>query len=204
MFRLPDLPYEKSAFAGWLSPESFDFHYAKHHKTYLDKMNSAIEGTDQQKMSLEQIVASSKGGLFNNAAQSWNHTFFWHSITPKPPAPSPQLEVVKAINKTFGSLDEFRAQFTNTAISQFGSGWAWLVKDSGGKLEILSTGNADTPMTQGKIPLLTCDVWEHAYYIDHRNARPKFVEGFLNHINWDFCEKNYLGKDIPNMTAFMK
>lgn len=204
MFKLPELPYQPNTFGAWLSSESFEYHYGKHHKAYIDKMNSAIEGTDDQKLTLEDLVKKSKGGLFNNAAQSWNHTFYWHSFAPKEANPDPKLDVVKAISQKFGSIDEFKAQFANTATVQFGSGWAWLVKDSAGKLEVLSTGNAENPLTAGKTPLLTCDVWEHAYYIDHRNARPKFVEGFLHHVNWEFVEANYKGQAVPNMTQLMK
>lgn len=204
MFKLPELPYQTTAFSPWLSPESFEFHYGKHHKTYIDKLNSAIEGTDDQKLSLEELVGKSKGGVFNNAAQAWNHTFFWYGITPKPKELDKSSETYKAITKSFGTFEDFKAQFSNTAVSQFGSGWAWLVKDKSGKLEILSTANAETPATAGKTPLLTCDVWEHAYYIDHRNARPKFVEGFLNHVNWDFVEANIKGSSTPNMTQYMK
>jgi Fe-Mn family superoxide dismutase len=204
MFKLPELPYSTSALAPWLSPESFEYHYGKHHKTYIDKLNSAIEGTEDQKASLEDLVLKTKGGLFNNAAQSWNHTFFWYCISDKNNDISKFPEVQNALSKSFGSFDEFKAQFSNTAVAQFGSGWAWLVKDKSGKLEIVSTSNAETPITQGKIPLLTCDVWEHAYYIDHRNARPKFVEGFLSRVNWQFVESNLKSDKTPDMTKLMR
>ena len=204
MFRLPELPYQQSAFTPWLSAESFEFHYGKHHKTYIDKMNDAIKGTPKSEQSLEQIVKDAQGPLFNNSAQSWNHTFFWHCITPEKKSLESHKDLHQAITSAFGSVDAFKTQFQEKSVNQFASGWGWLVKNSQGKLEILSTSNAETPLTKGMIPLLTCDVWEHAYYIDHRNARPKFVEGFLQHVNWDFVAKNFAGNDIPNMTQFMR
>lgn len=204
MFRLPELPYQQSAFAPWLSPESFEFHYGKHHKAYIDKMNDAIKGTPKSEQTLEQIVQEAQGGLFNNSAQAWNHTFFWHCITPQKQTLESQKALAEAIKKDFGSVDDFKKKFQETALAQFGSGWAWLAKNPQGKLEITSTPNADTPITRGLIPILTCDVWEHAYYIDHRNARPKFVEGFLDHVNWEFAAKNYSGNAVPNMTQYMR
>lgn len=200
MFKLPKLSYETSAFTPWLSPESFDFHYGKHHKAYVDKLNAAIEGTADQDASLEDIVGKAQGGLFNNAAQAWNHTFFWNCITPG--GDECKGEILEAINSAFGSLDEFKTQFKTAAVGQFGSGWAWLVKDGSGKLEITTTANAEWP--KGKTPVMTCDVWEHAYYIDHRNARPAFLDGFLQNINWSFVNQNYTGSDIPNMTSQMR
>lgn len=202
MFKLPQLPYETDALSPWLSSESFDFHYGKHHKAYIDKLNAAIEGTPDQDATLESIVGKASGGLFNNAAQAWNHTFFWNCITPGGKALTGDL--LAAIEGEFGSLNDFNEKFKAAATGQFGSGWAWLVKDAAGKLEILGTANAETPATAGKIPLLTCDVWEHAYYIDHRNARPAFVDGFLKNINWEFVAANYTGSAVPDMTAQMR
>lgn len=204
MFRLPELPYQQSAFAPWLSAESFEFHYGKHHKAYIDKMNDAIKGTPKSEQSLEQIVKEAQAGLFNNSAQAWNHTFFWHCISASKKGLDTQKTLADAIQKDFGSVDEFKKKFQETAVGQFGSGWAWLVKNSQGKLEVIGTANADTPFVKGLVPVLTCDVWEHAYYIDHRNARPKFVEGFLEHASWEFAAKNYAGNDTPNMTQFMR
>ena len=200
MFKLPQLPYETSAFGSWLTPESFDFHYGKHHKAYIDKLNAAIEGTADQDATLEEIAGKATGGLFNNAAQAWNHTFFWNCITPG--GNECTGEILEAINTSFGSLDEFVTQFKTAAAGQFGSGWAWLVKDSSGKLEVTTTSNAEMP--KGKIPVLTCDVWEHAYYIDHRNARPTFLDGFTQNINWSFVNENFKGTSIPNMTTQMR
>lgn len=202
MFKLPDLPYESSAFGSWLSSESFEFHYGKHHKAYVDKLNAAIEGKAQAEQSLEQIVKEAKGGLFNNAAQAWNHTFFWHCLTPQTLSPSSELE--SAIKSSFGSIDDFKTKFKEASAGQFGSGWGWLVKDGSGKLEIVTTANAETPITGDKTPILTCDVWEHAYYIDHRNARPSFLDGYMKHINWDFASKNYANSGTPDMTKLMK
>lgn len=204
MFKLPELLYETNSFTPWLSPESFEYHFGKHHKAYVDKLNYAIEGTANQKLKLEEIVTKSSGGLFNNASQAWNHTFFWYGITPQEVDIANHTNILQAVNKSFGSLNEFKIQFSKIAAAHFGSGWAWLVKDKNGNLEVLSTSNAETPMTTSKTPLLTCDLWEHAYYIDYRNARPKFIDGFLKHINWDFVETNFNGKEIPDMTTLMR
>ncbi len=187
-FSLPDLPYAKGALAPHMSEETLDFHYGKHHKTYVDKANGLVEGTDFANASLEEVIMNSEGGLFNNVAQIWNHTFFWNSLTPNGGAPSATLQ--GELEKAFGSVDAFKEKFTNTAINTFGSGWAWLVKTADGGLDVVSTSNAGTPMTSGQSALLTCDVWEHAYYIDYRNARPKYLEAFWALVNWDFVEQN--------------
>lgn len=188
-FSLPELPYSMDALGPHISAETLEYHYGKHHKSYVDKLNAAIEGTPHAEKSLEEIVKSSEGGLFNNAAQVWNHTFYWNCLAPNGGG-EPTGKVAEAINDAFGSYANFKEKFTEAATSQFGSGWAWLVKNSSGKLEITKTPNAETPLTEGATPLLTCDVWEHAYYVDYRNARPKYVDAFWNLVNWDFVEKN--------------
>lgn len=189
-FELPKLPYALNALAPHISEETLQYHYGKHHQAYVNKLNTLLPGSPFEGMTLEDIILKANGGIFNNAAQVWNHTFYWHSMTPNGGG-DPQGALAAAIEKTFGSIAVFKDKFTNAAINQFGSGWAWLVKTREGQLEILSTGNADNPMTQGKIPLLTCDVWEHAYYIDTRNDRPKYVNNFWQLVNWDFAQRNF-------------
>ena len=180
---LPALPYSTDALAPYLSPETFDYHYGKHHKAYVDNLNKMIEGTDEATASLEDIIMSAEGGKFNNAAQIWNHTCYWHSMAADGGG-EPTGSVADAIDESFGSYADFRTKFTEAAVGQFGSGWAWLVLD-GGKLAVMATANADLPMKHGKQALLTCDVWEHAYYSDYRNKRPDYVDTFLDHlINW--------------------
>lgn len=182
---LPALPYEMDALAPIISRETLEFHYGKHHKAYVDNLNNLITGTEMAGNSLENIILHSSGPIFNNAAQVWNHTFYWNCMSPKG-GKAPDGELASAIDKTFGSFDKFKEQFTKTAVSTFGSGWAWLVKNGNGSLEVVSTSNAQTPMTAKQKALLTCDVWEHAYYIDYRNARPKYVEKFWELVNWEF------------------
>lgn len=189
-FELPPLPYEKDALEPHISKETIEFHYGKHHQTYVTNLNNLVPGTEFEGKTLEQIIKSSSGGLFNNAAQVWNHTFYWHCLSPNGGG-EPTGALAKAINDAFGSFAAFKEQFTKTAIGTFGSGWAWLVKNSDGSLALTSTSNAGTPMTQGQVALLTCDVWEHAYYIDFRNARPKYIEAFWSLVNWDFVAKNF-------------
>ncbi len=190
-FKLPELNYSKDALSPHISAETIEYHYGKHHQTYVDKLNAAIEGTPDAEKSLEDIVKSSTGGIFNNAAQVWNHTFYWNSLSPNGGG-EPTGELASAIKKQWGSYQAFKEAFTAAALGQFGSGWAWLVKKSDGTLAITTTGNAETPLTQkGHTALLTCDVWEHAYYVDYRNARPKYVEAFWSLVNWDFATKNY-------------
>lgn len=188
--KLPDLPYDKSALEPHISAETLDYHYGKHHQTYVTNLNNLIKGTEFEDSSLEDIVIKASGGLFNNAAQVWNHTFYWNCLSPNGGG-VPSGALADAINASFGSFDEFKTQFSQTAITTFGSGWAWLVKNSDGSLALASTSNAGTPMTDGKTPLLTCDVWEHAYYVDYRNARPKYVESFWNIVNWNFVSQNF-------------
>ena len=189
-FELPPLPYPQDALAPHISAETLEFHYGKHHQTYVNNLNNLVPNTRFADMSLEEIIKNSDGGIFNNAAQVWNHTFYWHSLTPNGGG-EPTGELLAAINKSFGSFAEFKELFTKTAIGTFGSGWAWLVKNSDGSLAVVSTSNAATPLTTAQKPLLTCDVWEHAYYIDYRNARPKYMEAFWQLVNWDFAAKNY-------------
>ncbi len=189
-FELPDLPYAKDALAPHISEETLEYHYGKHHQTYVTNLNNLVPGTEFESMSLEDIIKKSSGGIFNNGAQVWNHTFYWNSLSPNGGG-EPEGGLANAINRTFGSFEEFKAAFTKCAVTTFGSGWAWLVKNADGSLELVSTSNAGCPLTEGQTPLLTCDVWEHAYYIDYRNARPKYLEAFWNLVNWDFAAKNY-------------
>ena len=187
---LPELPYAMDALAPHISKETLEFHYGKHHATYVTKLNAAIPGTEFENASLEDIVKKSSGGVFNNAAQIWNHTFYWHCLSPNGGGP-PGGELGKAIDDAFGSFDAFKEQFTTAAVNTFGSGWAWLVKNADGSLAIESTSNAETPLTDdSKTPLMTCDVWEHAYYIDYRNARPKYMDAFWALVNWEFVAAN--------------
>ncbi|MCE3043517.1 MULTISPECIES: superoxide dismutase [Fe] [Legionella] len=188
-FSLPPLPYAMDALQPHISKETLEYHYGKHHNAYVTNLNKLIPGTQFESMSLEEIIKNSTGGIFNNSAQVWNHTFYWHCLSPQGGG-EPAGELAEAINKAFGSFAAFKEQFTQTAITTFGSGWAWLVQDNAGDLKIISTSNAGTPMTDNLTALLTCDVWEHAYYIDYRNARPDYVNAFWSLVNWDFVSKN--------------
>lgn len=188
-FELPALPYAKDAFKGVLSEETFDYHYGKHHQAYVTNLNNLVPNTKYENMDLESIIKSSEGGIFNNSAQVWNHTFFWNCLSPNGGG-DPKGELLKAIEKDFGSVKGFKEKFSAAAAGLFGSGWTWLAKGQDGKLEILPLSNAGTPLTSDKKPILTIDVWEHAYYIDYRNARPKFIEKFWDIVNWDFAAKN--------------
>ncbi len=191
-FELPSLPYDMNSLEPHISKETLEYHYGKHHQAYVNKLNDAISGTSYESMSLEQVIRDSREknemGVFNNAAQTWNHSFYWNCLSGK--KTSPGENTTKAINESFGSLDKFKEEFSNAAATQFGSGWAWLVKNTEGKLQVVKTSNAESPVTMGHTVLLTCDVWEHAYYIDYRNARPKYIEAFWNLVNWDFIESN--------------
>lgn len=188
-FELPPLPYAKDALQPHMSAETLEFHYGKHHKTYVDNLNKLLPGTDHEKMTLDQIIMKSSGPMFNNAAQIWNHTFFWNSLSPKGGG-QPSGALADALASSFGSVQAFKDKFAETAVKQFASGWGWLIKNKSGALEIVSTSNAGTPMTDGHTALLTCDVWEHAYYIDYRNRRPDFLGAFWNIVNWDFVAQN--------------
>jgi len=191
--KLPELPYAKDALAPHISAETMEYHYGKHHQTYVDKLNGMIPGTEYEDMKLEDIVRRAPdGGLFNQAAQVWNHTFYWHSMSPDGGG-EPKGELGSAISAAFGSFDDFKQQFQDKAVGNFGSGWTWLVAKGDGSLDIVNTDDADNPMRQDLKPILTCDVWEHAYYIDYRNARPKYVEAFLQLANWDFAARNLGG-----------
>ena len=188
-FTLPELPYSKDALAPHISAETLEYHHGKHHKAYVDNLNKALDGKPEASKSLEEVIMSSEGPVFNNAAQVWNHTFYWSSIKPNGGG-QPTGDLAAAIARDFGSFDKFKEEFTQAGITQFGSGWAWLVIE-GGKLKVTKTPNADLPMKHGQKALLTMDVWEHAYYIDYRNARPKYIETFLTSLaNWDFASEN--------------
>ena len=189
-YELPALPYAKDALAPHISEETLEFHYGKHHQTYVTNLNNLVPGTEFEGASLESLIMRSSGGIFNNAAQVWNHTFYWNSLSPNGGG-EPTGALADAIIATFGSFAEFKAAFTACAVTTFGSGWAWLVKNTDGSLELVSTSNAACPLTAGQTPLLTCDVWEHAYYIDYRNARPKYLEAYWALVNWDFAAENY-------------
>ncbi len=188
---LPPLPYAQDALAPHISAETFEYHYGKHHQAYVTNLNNLIPGTEFESLSLEEIVKKSSGGIYNNAAQVWNHTFFWNCMKPNGGG-APTGKLADAINAKFGSYDAFKEAFTKSAVGNFGSGWTFLVKKADGSVDIVNMGPAGTPLTTGDTALLTIDVWEHAYYIDYRNARPKFVETFLNSlVNWDFAAKNF-------------
>ncbi len=187
--KLPKLPYSMDALEPIISKETLEYHYGKHHQAYVNNLNKLIVGTEFEDMSLEDVILKSSGGIFNNAAQVFNHTFYWNCLSPDGGGEA-KGKLLDAINEKFGSFAEFKEKFAQTAIGTFGSGWAWLVKDQNGNLELVSTSNAGNPLTEGKTPLLTCDVWEHAYYIDYRNARGSYVEKFWDLVNWDFVASN--------------
>ena len=189
VIELPPPPYDRAALEPHMSAETLDFHYGKHHKTYVDNANRMIEGTEFADMPLVDIIRRSQGALFNNVAQVWNHTFFWNCMKPNGGG-EPTGKLADAINLAFGDFATFKEEFAKTCIGTFGSGWGWLVQRADGSLALVSTSNANTPIAGEDTPLLTCDVWEHAYYIDYRNARPKFVEAFWNLVNWDFVASN--------------
>jgi superoxide dismutase, Fe-Mn family len=186
---LPTLPFAKDSMKSIISEETFDYHYGKHHAAYVTNLNNLIPRTEFENMQLPEIIKKAQGGIFNNAAQVWNHTFFWNSMSPNGGG-TPVGALSEAINKNFGSFDEFKDKFSKAGATLFGSGWVWLAKNGDGTLEILQLSNAGNPMTMDKKPILTLDVWEHAYYIDYRNARPKFIEKFWEIVNWDFAQKN--------------
>ncbi len=189
--KLPPLPYAMDALAPHISKETFEFHHGKHHQAYVTNLNNLIKGTEFENASLEDIIKKSSGGIFNNSAQVWNHTFFWSSMKPGGGG-KPAGALAAAIDKKWGGFDAFKEAFTKSAVGNFGSGWTWLVKKPDGSVDIVNTSNAGTPLTTADKALLTIDVWEHAYYIDYRNARPKFVETFLTSLaNWDFAAKNF-------------
>lgn len=188
---LPALPYAQDALVPHISAETLEYHYGKHHKTYVDKLNGLIPGTEFEGKSLEEIIKTSSGGVFNNAAQVWNHTFYWNCLSPNGGGAATGA-VAEAINKAFGSFDKFKEEFTNSAINNFGSAWTWLVKKADGSVAIVNTSNAQTPLTDSSVKaILTVDVWEHAYYIDYRNSRPNYLDAFWALVNWEFVNANY-------------
>jgi Fe-Mn family superoxide dismutase len=189
-FELPALPYANNRLIPYISEETLDFHYGKHHQTYVTNLNNLIPGTEFEGLSLEEIILKSSGGIFNNAAQVWNHSFYWNCLAPHAGG-KPTGGLATAIDATFGSFDNFKTEFSKCAVTTFGSGWAWLVKNADGSLALVSTSNAACPLTTAQKPLLTCDVWEHAYYIDYRNSRPNYLEAFWNLVNWDFVAANF-------------
>ncbi|GAB5413077.1 MAG: superoxide dismutase [Fe] [Congregibacter sp.] len=188
-FELPALPYEQNALEPHISAETLEYHYGKHHKSYVDKLNGLVEGTDLANASLEDVVRQSEGGVFNNAAQIWNHSFYWNCLSPNGGG-EPTGALADAINTAFGSFEAFKEEFTNAALTNFGSGWTWLVQQADGSVALSNTSNAGCPLTEGVTPLMTVDVWEHAYYIDYRNARPKYMDAFWNLVNWEFVASN--------------
>ncbi|MBU0528823.1 superoxide dismutase [Fe] [bacterium] len=188
--KLPELPYAMDALQPHISKETLEFHYGKHHNAYVTNLNNLIPGTEFEDLSLEEIIKKvPAGGVFNNAAQVWNHSFYWNCLSPNGGG-EPKGKLLDLINESFGSFNKFKEQFTKSAVTNFGSGWTWFVQNSNGKLELINTSNAGTALTSGKTALLTCDVWEHAYYVDYRNARPQYVDAFWNLVNWDFVEEN--------------
>ena len=189
-YKLPELPYPKDSLAPAISSETIDYHWGKHHNTYVTNLNKLIKGTEFESMPLEDIIKKASGGAFNNAAQHFNHSFYWKCLSPKGGG-EPKGRLAEAINKTFGSFQAFKEKFSNAAVTTFGSGWAWLVKNADGSLSVEATGNAGCPIKDGKKPLLTCDVWEHAYYIDWRNNRAGYVEAFWKIVNWEFVGENF-------------
>jgi superoxide dismutase, Fe-Mn family len=188
--KLPPLPYPHDALQPHISKETLEFHHGKHHQAYVTNLNNLIKGTEFENAGLEDIIRKSSGGIFNNAAQVWNHTFFWNSMAPKAGG-QPSGAIADAINRKWGSFDAFKDAFTKSAVGNFGSGWTWLVKKADGSVDIVNTSNAATPLTGADKPLLTCDVWEHAYYIDYRNRRPDFLGAWWNLVNWDFAARNF-------------
>lgn len=192
-FDLPKLPFAKDALKPYFSEETIDYHYGKHHQTYVTNLNKLISGTEFEKKSLLEIIKTSNDGIFNNAAQHLNHSFYWECLTPNSD-PEPSEPLLTMISQTFGSFEKFKEEFNKSALALFGSGWTWLVKNKSGAIAIINTSNANTPIVNDYIPLLTCDVWEHAYYIDYRNARAKYLENYWKIINWKFVSQNFSKK----------
>lgn len=190
LHKLPALPYAMDALAPYISQETLEFHYGKHHATYVNKLNDAVKNTEFANQSLEDIVKNASGPIFNNAAQAWNHAFYWQCLCP--PGTPPAGDVLDVIKRKYQSLEHFETEFSTTAANHFGSGWTWLVLDQDGKLAITTTHDADTPLRHGQTPLLTCDVWEHAYYIDYRNARPDYLKAFWKVVNWQFVNEQFI------------
>ncbi|MCM2321837.1 MAG: superoxide dismutase [Oligoflexia bacterium] len=187
---LPTLPFAMNALAPAISAETLEYHYGKHHRTYVDNLNKAVQGTEFENLSLDDIVRRSSGKIFNNGAQAWNHAFYWNCLSPQG-GREPEGRLLKAIDESFGSFKDFRDRFSEAAVNLFGSGWVWLSMDRQGKIHVRPASNAGNPLTDGEQPLLTCDVWEHAYYIDYRNARAKYVESFWRLVNWEFAQSRF-------------
>ncbi len=203
-FKLPTLPFKKDSLVPFISEETLEFHHGKHHKTYVEKLNKLLKEETQPYRSLEEIVCASEGKLFNNAAQAWNHTFLWHCLSQSARHNNMSEELKKQIDTKFGSLESFEEKFNQVAMDVFGTGWCWLVKDKlHGQLKIIGTDDAKNPMTQGFIPLLVCDMWEHAYYIDYRNSREKYLEAFWKIINWEFVSDRFHDNEVVNLTEEM-
>ena len=190
--QLQPLPYALDALQPHISRETLEIHYGKHHQAYVTNLNNLVKGTEFENLSLEDMIRKSSGGIFNNSAQIWNHTFYWHSLAPNGGG-QPKGSLGEAVKKKFSSFDAFKEAFTKSAVGNFGSGWTWLVKKADGTVDIVNTSNAATPLTGADKPLLTCDVWEHAYYVDYRNRRPDYVGAFWNRVNWEFAAKNFAG-----------
>lgn len=190
LHQLPELPYSLDALEPYISKDTLKYHHGKHHAGYVDKLNKAVENTEYSDKTLVQIIATAQGNIFNNAAQVWNHGFYWQCLRPDSRI-DPDREIIQVIERDFGSLNDFKQRFTDAATSLFGSGWTWLVLNQEGNIEIENTGNADTPLRCGQVPLLTCDVWEHAYYLDYKNARPDYLQAFWKLVNWDFVNEQY-------------
>jgi Fe-Mn family superoxide dismutase len=186
---LPDLPFAADALEPHISAETLSFHHGKHHRAYVTKLNEFIAGTEHEELSLEEIMKRASGGIFNNAAQSWNHSFYWNCLSPTGGG-APAGKIAEAIDARWGAFDKFKDELTQSAATNFGSGWTWLVKNEQQKLAIVNTANAGNPLTDNKTPILTIDVWEHAYYIDYRNARPQYIEAYWNLVNWEFANRN--------------
>jgi superoxide dismutase, Fe-Mn family len=190
--QLPPLPYALDALQPHISKETLEFHYGKHHQAYVTNLNNLVKGTEFESASLEEIIRKSSGGIFNNAAQIWNHTYYWNCLSPRAGG-EPKGPLAQAIERKFGSFGAFKEAFSKSAVGNFGSGWTWLVKKADGTVDVVNTSNAATPLTGADKPLLTCDVWEHAYYVDYRNRRPDYVAAFWNLVHWDFAAKNFAG-----------
>ena len=187
--QLPDLPYAADALEPHISTETLEFHHGKHHRAYVTKLNELIAGTQYEDLPLEEVVRTASGATFNNAAQIWNHSFYWNCLSPSGGG-APTGKIAEAIAARWGSFDKFKQELTQSAVTNFGSGWTWLVKNEHGELEVLNTANAGNPLTEGKTPILTIDVWEHAYYIDYRNVRPQYIEAYWQLVNWEFANQN--------------
>lgn len=194
-YNLPTLPFDTSSLSPFISEETFQYHWGKHHRTYVTKLNQAIEGSEFENLSLEETVKKSKGAVYNNAAQHWNHSFFWNCLSPNSGG-TPTGDILQGLEANFGSFEDFKEQFSQAAATLFGAGWAWLAQNKDGSLEIIPLSNADTPITQDKKPLLTLDVWEHAYYIDYRNERPRFIDAWWEVVNWEFVAQNLRSEQV--------